>query len=566
MPAAPAVRTLLFEWFDAHGRVLPWREPWSPPEPADSPAAAAWLARRAYRTWVSEIMLQQTQVATVRNYFDRWMQRWPTLADLAAADPEDVARAWAGLGYYSRARRLHAAARLVVDRHGGVLPSTVQGLREIPGIGPYTAGAIASIAFNVRAPLVDGNVVRVLSRLGAFGADPKSKAAVEHIWRVADALVDDRRPGDFNQALMDLGATVCTPLNPQCGGCPLQSQCVGHAESVEFGKIKAERLRAADPARSDAVAAAASAAPDADSDSCSVCSSVNIADIEDWPVTRYPAKAARRQPRQQACAVAVVERNGTFLVTKGPDSGLLAGMWDFPLEIITDVDPAAAQARKAPGTTAIERRHAINTLLDRLCAGTRVVTRTDLGSVVHVFTHIRRTMHVEHVILDGDAGLPTSQPASPSAAHIDRPAAAKKRGRRKASTDASDPADPATSTSVAAVQWVSLATLQDGDIAVPAPLKKVLKLLAAAAEAPAASKKRKAASRPKKRLLGESSEAESSAAESSSSAAESDSEDDRPKSKRPVKRSRGAQAPPPAGGSQPTLNRYFTRSTLSSHS
>ncbi|KAL2917760.1 hypothetical protein HK105_202633 [Polyrhizophydium stewartii] len=156
MPAAPAVRTLLFERFDAHGRVLPRREPWSPPEPADSPAAAAWLARRAYRTWVSEIMLQQTQVATVRNYFDRWMQRWPTLADLAAADPEDVARAWAGLGYYSRARRLHAAARLVVDRHGGVLPSTVQGLREIPGVGPHVTfappGPSAAVALLAVAP------------------------------------------------------------------------------------------------------------------------------------------------------------------------------------------------------------------------------------------------------------------------------------------------------------------------------------------------------------------------------------------------------------------------------
>ncbi len=201
------LRAQLLEWFGRHHRPLPWRG-------VDNP----------YYVWVSEIMLQQTQVATVIPYFERFIQRFPTVQSLAEAELEEVLKYWEGLGYYSRARHLWRSAQQVVA-NGGELPRTAERLRELPGIGAYTAGAIASIAFNQPEPLVDGNVTRVLARLLWLKGDLKTSKAQKLLWQVARQLVDPERPGDFNQALMELGSTVCTPLQPRCEGCPVQSLC-----------------------------------------------------------------------------------------------------------------------------------------------------------------------------------------------------------------------------------------------------------------------------------------------------------------------------------------------------
>ncbi len=227
--------TELLTWYDRHARRLPWRL---------SPA----LARRGrrpdpYRVWLSEIMLQQTTVATVGPYFRAFLERWPTVADLAAADLDDVLHAWAGLGYYARARNLHKCARAVVDAHGGAFPDSDEGLRALPGIGPYTAAAIAAIAFDRPATVVDGNVERVMARL--FAVEDSLPAAKSQLRALAQRLTPTARPGDYAQAVMDLGATVCTPRAPKCLRCPWQPSCraqaIGIAEALPRRAPKAER-------------------------------------------------------------------------------------------------------------------------------------------------------------------------------------------------------------------------------------------------------------------------------------------------------------------------------------
>jgi A/G-specific adenine glycosylase len=209
-------QTLLLAWYDRHRRDLPWRvRPGSPPD-ARPPA---------YHVLLSELMLQQTQVATVVAYFNRFTARWPTIADLAAADEQEVLRLWQGLGYYNRARNLLKAARAVVNDRAGRVPDTLDGLQSLPGVGRYTAGAIASIAHGVKAPILDGNVARVVARLDAIREDVKSKPVVDRLWQRAEELVPASRPGDFNQALMELGATVCTPRSPKCLLCPVADFC-----------------------------------------------------------------------------------------------------------------------------------------------------------------------------------------------------------------------------------------------------------------------------------------------------------------------------------------------------
>jgi A/G-specific adenine glycosylase len=243
---------------------MPWRE-----------------SRDPYAVWVSEIMLQQTRVTTVVPYFERWMARFPTIEALADAPEVDVLGAWQGLGYYSRARNLQRAARAVVALHGGRLPASVDALRALPGVGPYTAGAIASIAFGIRAALVDGNVIRVLSRLARIDGDPKRGPTQRAVWALADALVPEDAPGDFNQALMELGATVCTPTSPACTRCPLADVCQArHANDVD----------------------------------------------------RYPAKSPRSAPIPSAWwGVVLSNKAGAVLLAQRPPTGLLASLWEPPL-------------------------------------------------------------------------------------------------------------------------------------------------------------------------------------------------------------------------------------------
>lgn len=213
----------LLDWYDRHARVMPWRVP---PDQKQ-----AGVRPDPYRVWLSEVMLQQTTVAAVREYFRRFTERWPTVADLAAAQDADVMGEWAGLGYYARARNLLACARAVVRDHGGVFPTTRAGLLGLPGIGPYTASAIAAIAHDEAAVVVDGNVERVMARIWLVEAPlPGAKA---ELTRLAGLLTPAERPGDYAQAVMDLGATICTPRNPACGICPWVDACKARAEGVQ---------------------------------------------------------------------------------------------------------------------------------------------------------------------------------------------------------------------------------------------------------------------------------------------------------------------------------------------
>ncbi len=224
MSADLARQSQLLAWFGAHARAMPWRSLDAPADP--------------YKVVVSELMLQQTRVDTVRDYFARWVARWPDWTALADAHLDDVLGQWTGLGYYNRARNLHRLAQTVARDHGGRLPADVAVLRALPGIGPYTAGAVASIAFAMPVSLVDGNVARVLARWTALRDDPTAGAGKQAVWRLAEleltALGPARvAPGHWNQALMELGATVCTPRAPACGSCPVTAACPARALGLQ---------------------------------------------------------------------------------------------------------------------------------------------------------------------------------------------------------------------------------------------------------------------------------------------------------------------------------------------
>ena len=247
--------------------------------------------------WVSEVMLQQTQVATVLRYYSEWMRRFPTLRALAGAPEAEVLHAWQGLGYYSRARRLQRGAQVVVERHGGKLPRDHAALLALPGIGAYSAGAIASIAFGERRPLVDGNVVRVLTRIFGLRGDPGKLPLRRALWDLAGELVPERRPGDFNQALMELGATVCTPRAPRCDACPLARGC------------EARRLGLVDT---------------------------------------LPELPPRIPPTRVRVAAAIVrERGRVLIVQQAPDAARWAGLWTFPHTELAGEESHADAARRA---------------------------------------------------------------------------------------------------------------------------------------------------------------------------------------------------------------------------
>jgi A/G-specific adenine glycosylase len=213
----------LLRWYRANRRDLPWRLPMK---------SAPGEQLNPYYVLVSEAMLQQTQVATVIPYFNRFVSQFPTVAALADAQPQQVLRAWQGLGYYSRARNLQAAARKIVAEHSGVIPAKVEQLLELPGIGRYTAGAVASIAFEQRAPILDGNVARVLCRIDAIQGDPRETKTRDRLWQRAEEILPKRSIGDFNSALMELGALVCTPKSPSCLLCPVRQMCGAFAAGL----------------------------------------------------------------------------------------------------------------------------------------------------------------------------------------------------------------------------------------------------------------------------------------------------------------------------------------------
>jgi A/G-specific adenine glycosylase len=255
------LRRALLAWFAAHQRPTPWR---NNPDP--------------YRVWVAEVMLQQTQTATVVPYYERFLERFPTVQALADAPLEEVLRYWEGLGYYARARSLHRAAQQIAQ-NGGQLPATADRLRELPGVGAYTAGAIASIAFGQPTPVVDGNVTRVLARLLWLKGDLKAHAAQKRLWQLAQELVDPQQPGAFNQAVMELGSTVCLPKQPRCGACPVSHLCAAYQRGQP---------------------------------------------------TAVPEPSRRTATQARVDVSAIILREGHYLLARRAPDGLWGGLWEFP--------------------------------------------------------------------------------------------------------------------------------------------------------------------------------------------------------------------------------------------
>lgn len=342
----------LVTWFGSARRSLPWRMPLSAQDAeltsASSPSPVP--ARDPYAVWVSEIMLQQTQVVTVIPYFLRFMERFPTVDALAEAPLEDVLSLWRGLGYYARARNLHRGAAFVHQTHGGQLPSELEAILAVPGIGRYTAGAILSLAYDRPVSLLDGNVARVLARVLGVTLDPKLPAGQKAFWALADALVpggalaasDSVSAGDWNEALMELGALVCTPSQPQCPTCPLHQQC--YAASLP------------DP-------------------------------------TVLPTRGESKT-RPDVHAVAVVLRlDDRLLMFQRPPDGLLGGLWELPGRV---VDPLEPLAEAVPRIATLKLGLAADAL--QTC-GPSV-------EVEHIFTHLRLMLRVVPVTLNHTARLP----------------------------------------------------------------------------------------------------------------------------------------------------------------
>ena len=257
-----AVRKLLPPWFAKRGRDLPWRR-----------------TRDPYAIWVSEIMLQQTRVSAVESYYRRFLRKFPDVGALARAPLDDVLKAWEGLGYYSRARNLHRAAGVVLERHGGQLPAAAPDLRKLPGVGRYTAGAIASIAFGRDEPIVDGNVIRVLARIFRIREDPKAPATQRKLWSLAAELLPPGRAGMFNQAMMELGALVCAPRGPDCDACPVAGACAARARGEQ-------------------------------------------ADL--------PRRTPKAPVPHYTVAAGVIRKPGWILIDRRKPEGLLGGLWEFP--------------------------------------------------------------------------------------------------------------------------------------------------------------------------------------------------------------------------------------------
>lgn len=255
------LRQALLSWYAQQGRDLPWRK-----------------TRDPYAIWISEIMLQQTQVKTVLPYYDRWLQQFPTVKALASADQQTVLKAWEGLGYYARARNLHRAAQIIADQYNGQFPQTFEAVVALPGIGRTTAGGILSAAFNQSVAILDGNVKRILARLVALRTPPSK--AIDHLWSLSELLLPDDQPRDFNQAMMDLGATLCTRHRPACLLCPWQKSCAAYNQNVQL---------------------------------------------------EIPMTETRAPLPHKLIGVAVVwNEQGQILIDRRPQQGLLGGLWEFP--------------------------------------------------------------------------------------------------------------------------------------------------------------------------------------------------------------------------------------------
>ncbi|CDZ97659.1 A/G-specific adenine DNA glycosylase [Phaffia rhodozyma] len=390
-------RAAFLEWFSTvrHDRLMPWRR-----RPAEGESfkqmraklSRDQLAQWAYEVMISEVMLQQTQVTTVIPYFNRWILKFPTIHALSQGTTEEVHALWTGLGYYSRATRLLSAAQKVMADYSGHLPSSPQILeKDIPGIGPYTAGAISSIAYGVKTPLVDGNVHRVLTRLLGIHSNPTGKPLVSTLWEKAAELVPSDRPGDWNEALMELGARICRPTEAKCGECPLANSCRANAE-----------MNSGIPPP----------IPEDIEDLCQICVPLppkidtNSTNATGLDPTVFPMKAIKKKAREESEDVFIVEyqleedessglgvsetiEQSSWLVVKRPEKGLLAGLYEFPSFPHSSTDPS-------PDPTTI-----LSYLFPSLRSSDRPVVKNlvRLDTVFHQFSHISMTYHVSHLIL-----------------------------------------------------------------------------------------------------------------------------------------------------------------------
>ena len=284
----PSWPPILLQWFDRHRRDLPWRE--------EAP-------RNPYHVWISEIMLQQTRTEAVKPYYNAWMERFPTIRTLAEADEADVLRQWQGLGYYSRARNLHKAARVMMETMGGALPAERTSLEALPGIGAYTAGAVLSIGMGQREAAVDGNVLRVYARLYGIDKDILKKEGRKEVAERVEETLPAGRPGDFNEALMDLGSEVCIPKYPRCGACPLRDECCA------FQEHRTESL---------------------------------------------PVRTQKKPQKEEYAACALIEEKGAFLMHLRPGKGMLASMWEFPMALGRAAEEAQRSLEGLMGSPAEE--------------------------------------------------------------------------------------------------------------------------------------------------------------------------------------------------------------------
>ncbi|KAG8162024.1 hypothetical protein KVR01_007789 [Diaporthe batatas] len=404
-------RTRLLEWYDgvSEDRLMPWRKAFNAELLGPGAESRAGLSVRAYEVWISEIMLQQTRVAVVKDYWTRWMKKWPTVEDLAAAEEDEVMAAWRGLGYYSRARRILEAAKKVVQdpARRGLLPQTAKELEEeMAGVGRYTAGAISAIAFGNADCMVDGNVLRVLSRqLGILGDVKSDKAVTDLLWAAAQALVEAATlersdvdvdvdvdvdeasdvPGRWGQALMELGSTVCTP-QPNCVGCPISLTCRAFEEGKTIASIREE-----DGARGSG------GLVDME-DACGICSEWDVGGAGGMAhVRKFPVKTAKKAVREEETVVCAVRRgcDGSYLIQRRPDAGLLAGLWELPSTVV----PAAGRGRGRTGQELA--RELVAGLFERGRGSIRYVG--ELGSVPWAFSHLKLTMHVHSFQVEGGA-------------------------------------------------------------------------------------------------------------------------------------------------------------------
>lgn len=329
----PGFTQHLLDWYAVQQRSLPWR---GHPD--------------AYAVWISEIMLQQTRVETVIPYFERWMECFPTLADLAAAEQQAVLKQWEGLGYYSRARNLHKAAQQVMEKFGGIIPQDLKSLRSLPGVGRYTAAAIASMAFGVDAAALDGNIRRVLARLFDVSIPARSAQGEKRLWELAQAHLPPGRAGEYNQALMDLGALICTPKNPNCAGCPIAGDCLAYRRGVQHER---------------------------------------------------PVLEARAETPHYTVTAAVIQRGDKVLIARRPQNGLLGGLWEFPGGKLEDGEALEAclkreileelqmeiEVRQPFGIYQHAFTHFRITLHAFLCAADGEPAATEASAVLWVYPH-----------------------------------------------------------------------------------------------------------------------------------------------------------------------------------